>query len=244
MSHIILMMKMKIKIALLILLSSFCLSSLTAQKNKQTFTIKGSVVDVYRSPIANAIVMVDGQKTDVVTNSKGYFKIKVPASASSIGVLTFGNGIIEQSINGRNQINFNFKTASVPEPILKNPRGEEGVNVGYSSVKRKNLTTDVSNIDGRNPKYSTYASIYEMIEREVSGVKVNGDFIVIQGSRNMYGEVGALLVVDGVSVNSISNITPVTVKSISVLKGSSASIYGSRGFGGAVVITTKLENDY
>jgi TonB-dependent SusC/RagA subfamily outer membrane receptor len=244
MSQIILTMKMKIKIALLILLSSFCLSSLTAQKNRQSFTIKGSVFDVYRSPIANAIVMVDGQKTDVVTNFRGYFKIKVPVNASTIGVLTFGNGIIEQSINGRNQIIFNLKTASVAVPILKNPRGDEGVNVGYGSVKRKNLTTDISNIDGGNPKYSTYASIYDMIQREVSGVKVNGDLIVIQGSRNMLGDVGALLVVDGITVSTISNITPVTVKSISVLKGASASIYGSRGFGGAVVITTKLQDDY
>lgn len=46
-----------------------------------------------------------------------------------------------------------------------------------------------------------------------------------------------LFVVDGVVVNSIDNISPRMVKSISVLKGSDAAIYGSRGAGGVILIT-------
>jgi TonB-dependent SusC/RagA subfamily outer membrane receptor len=45
-----------------------------------------------------------------------------------------------------------------------------------------------------------------------------------------------LFVVDGMVVSSISDIQPFTVKSIEILKGSSASIYGSRGANGVILI--------
>jgi TonB-dependent SusC/RagA subfamily outer membrane receptor len=48
-----------------------------------------------------------------------------------------------------------------------------------------------------------------------------------------------LFVVDDVIVNSIDNILPAMVKSIEVLKGSGAAIYGSRGANGVILITTK-----
>jgi TonB-dependent SusC/RagA subfamily outer membrane receptor len=35
----------------------------------------------------------------------------------------------------------------------------------------------------------------------------------------------------------------VSVKSIEVLKGASATIYGSRGYGGAIVIDTRIKNN-
>jgi TonB-dependent SusC/RagA subfamily outer membrane receptor len=58
----------------------------------------------------------------------------------------------------------------------------------------------------------------------------------------MWGEVPAMFVVDGVSVSDISDIAPVTVASIEVLKGTSAAIYGSRGYGGVILIKTKVKN--
>jgi TonB-dependent SusC/RagA subfamily outer membrane receptor len=39
--------------------------------------------------------------------------------------------------------------------------------------------------------------------------------------------------------SDISYIQPSTVESIVVLKDSAAAIYGSRGFGGAIIIRTK-----
>ena len=45
-----------------------------------------------------------------------------------------------------------------------------------------------------------------------------------------------MFVVDGVPANSIDNIDPQNVKSVEVLKGSAASIYGSRGSSGVILI--------
>jgi TonB-dependent starch-binding outer membrane protein SusC len=57
---------------------------------------------------------------------------------------------------------------------------------------------------------------------------------------NMYGPVGPTYVVNGVAVSYIDDILPSTVESIVYLKDASAAIYGSRGFGGVILIKTKI----
>jgi outer membrane receptor protein involved in Fe transport len=100
----------------------------------------------------------------------------------------------------------------------------------------------VSKIDGTNKKYAAYHSIKEMILREVAGVKIDGSSVIIQGSKDFFGATPALIVVDGVSSYELPDIPPSSVKSVEVLKGTSAAIYGSRGYGGAVVIKTVIQN--
>jgi len=232
-----------LKSILILVVAVLSLNSVSAQKHSQK-TITGRVTDLYSGPIAKAIIMVDNQKTNSVTDSRGNYKVKIDPGASTIGVFTFGIGTIEDSIKGRNVINFNFKVVNTKK-FATAPRssGEEGVNTGYSPVKRKNTTTEITSVDGTDKKYDSYSSIYEMIQRESSGVDVKGHDIVIQGSQNMLGTVPPLFVVDGTYVDDISTITPSSVKSIEVLKGTSPAIYGSRGYGGAIVIKTKLKND-
>ena len=50
-----------------------------------------------------------------------------------------------------------------------------------------------------------------------------------------------LILVDGVPVDDRSGINPGDVKSVEVLKDSSASIYGIRGANGVILITTGQE---
>jgi iron complex outermembrane receptor protein len=175
--------------------------------------------------------------------------------ASRIGIFTFGYGINEETINGRTEINFNFNT--VPYQKLHDrssgilidnvrtiPSGEESVDVGYAHIKKKYITTGISFIDGTNKKYASYSSVTEMILREVSGVRRMGNGIIIQGAANLFGSVGPLIVIDGTFGGSLDDIPPSSVASISVLKGTAAAIYGSRGYGGAILIKTKTYDEY
>ena len=234
---------MKVRLILLILLSVLCITGVNAQKkNNKKITLSGIVMNSSSEPIVNAIIMIDDQKTNSVTDAKGYYKVKVKPTATKIGIFTFGHGTKEEAINGRTQINFNFgitATQQVQDQDL--PASEQGVSNGYGSVKKKNLTTDVNKIDGTNKKYATYRSLADMIQREVSGVRISGSSVIIQDSKNLYGSIPALIVVDGVPMNELPDIPPIYVKSIEVLKGTAAAIYGSRGFGGAVVIKTKVQ---
>ena len=217
------------------------MSNVSAQKSNKKITITGTVLDVAKSPISNAIVMIDNEKTSSVTDSKGDYKVKVKPGASTIGIFTFGNGIMEEPINGRTMINFNFgeKTSQQPQDQNVKP-GEEGVDLGYGNIKKKNVTTQVNKIDASNKKYAAYHSISEMILREVPGVKMNGSSVIIQASKDFFVDVIALIVVDGVYMDTLPDIPPSSVESIEVLKGTAAAIYGSRGYGGAVIIKTTL----
>lgn len=234
---------MKNKIVFVIMFFLFCFQISPAQKSKK-LTITGTVLGVDKNPITNAIIMIDNKKTNSLTNAEGNYKVKVKPEAIKIGVFTFGNGIREEDISGRVHIDFNFSTAAAENHQDSDiPAGDEAVNSGYRVDKRKFVTNEVSKIDGTDKKFASYSSIYEMIQREVSGVQVQGTTIIIQESRNMWGFIAPLLIVDGVTVDSIEDVRPNAVKSIEVLKGTAAAMYGTRGYGGVILITTKTTNN-
>ena len=85
-----------------------------------------------------------------------------------------------------------------------------------------------------------FLSIYDLIRDRVSGVRVSSDNkITIRGVNSFISSQDPLFVVDGNIVSSIDFILPVDVDKISVLKGSEASMYGTRGANGVLVIKTK-----
>jgi TonB-dependent SusC/RagA subfamily outer membrane receptor len=239
---------MRIRLGITIFFFAFCLNILTGQEKNNRITLEGTVLDVDKQPIPNAIVLIDGQKTHTITDSRGNYKVKIKPTNTRIGIFTFSCGLFEEEINGRSRIDFNFSSVSHnrftgislnDRPEI--PDGEKAVDIGYGHIKKKYLTTDITFIDGTDKKFASYSSIFDMIQREVSGVWVdpNTKTIIIQGSRNMSGFVKPLFVVDGTYTSDISYIAPSSVKSISVLKGTAAAIYGSRGFGGVIIIRTK-----
>jgi TonB-dependent SusC/RagA subfamily outer membrane receptor len=236
--------KMRIKEIFSLMFLILFSASLTAQKNDIKTTITGTVVDTSLYPVANAIVLIDGQNSKSLTNSDGKYKVRVNRNAEKIGILTPDNGLIESPINGMTRINFQFSTnVSVQLNKLNSDPGNEEVNIGYYSIKKKHLTTQVTKIDGTARKFVPYSSIYEMIQGEMAGVKVIGTDIIIPDCQYYLNRnpVPPLLMVDGVYVNSLSTIPPSTVESIVVLKSASAAIYGTRGYGGAILITTKVQ---
>jgi TonB-dependent SusC/RagA subfamily outer membrane receptor len=56
---------------------------------------------------------------------------------------------------------------------------------------------------------------------------------------NTTGSSTPMFVVNGTPVNSIDQINPSMVKSIEVLKGPSASVYGMQGANGVILIRLK-----
>lgn len=213
----------------------------SAQKAGKKITITGSVMDTFKRPIPNAIIMIDNNKTNSVTDIGGKFKVRVKRDAKKISVFTFGNGVMEQDINSRTLIDFNFSTISTQSPVVNDATGQESVNIGYNALKKKDLTNQIVTFDKKNKK-KTYSTIYDMLQ-EIPGVIVKGSSILIHNSRNMYGTVPPLFIVDGVPVDNVGDILPSAVESIDVLKDSSASMYGSRGFGGVIIIKTRTHSN-
>lgn len=226
---------MRTKIIFLIIMAMVSLNVASGQKSGKKIKISGHVVDGTLTPVANAIVMLDGEKTDVQTDQKGIFSIKVKPGNTKVGIFTMTNGILEEPLDGRKTINFKFE-GTVPLKVVETDPLDEAVDIGYGSVKKRSMTGTVNKIDGTNPKYASYRNIYDMIRGEVAGVQVVGNSIRIQGIGSLTLSTEPLYVVDGMVVSSIGDIQPFNVKSIEILKGSSASIYGSRGANGVILI--------
>jgi TonB-dependent SusC/RagA subfamily outer membrane receptor len=232
---------MKTKLFFLFLLTILCANSIYAQKNNKKITIEGTVVDISNRPVVNAIIMIDNQNTSSITDAKGNYKITVKQKAGKIGIFTFGNGIYEQPIDGRTRIDFFLNALVSTKEVNKNKSDNETeVNVGYGTVKQNNSVYQISKIDTVYKKYSRYNSVYDLIRGELmgEGVRVDpGNNILIEGLNTLIGPTSPLLVVDGLVVNSLDFVHPQMVKSIEVLKGASASVYGSRGSNGVILIT-------
>ena len=88
-------------------------------------------------------------------------------------------------------------------------------------------------------KVPVYQDIYDMIRGRVPGVEVSGKSIRIRGSNSLNVSTEPLFVLDGVIVSTIDQISPDNVKSIEVLKGPDATVYGTRGSNGVIIIKTK-----
>ena len=228
---------MKLKIFLLILISVFSITVSSGQKTNKKTVVSGIVTDAQHKPVIGALILIDGKNTNIVTNNQGFYKVRVRPDADSITILTFNNGISNSVINGRTAIDFTLGGPSASNQNFQDKSGNnEVVDIGYGNVRKKDLLTPVSTIDGRNSKYATYKNIYEIL-KGTPGVIVTGNSIKIQGISSFNLSTEPLFVVDGMVVESIEGISPTMVESISVLKGASTSIYGSRGANGVILIT-------
>jgi TonB-dependent SusC/RagA subfamily outer membrane receptor len=223
--------KMRLK-NVLVIFASICLMQVATGQNSdkksgKPITITGKVISLQQEPVEGAVFYIDNIRTNFMSNSNGSYKIKVSPSANKLEVRSAKYGVSETIINGQTKINF----------ILGGIANDQALNQG-DSLKEKRLKDPESRpVKTKAKKMNTYTDIYQMIRGEVSGVVVSGRNIQIQQGHSFFGSSEPLFVINGVIVNSIDNVSPLEVKSITVLKGSAAAIYGVRGSNGVISIT-------
>ena len=119
------------------------------------------------------------------------------------------------------------------------PEGDQAVEMGYGTVDKDNLTYSVSSLKPEENEMSSYSNMYDYLRGRVPGVSVGpNNKIQIRGNNSITAGTEPLIIVDG-SESDLSTINPRDVYSVDVLKDGSASIYGVRGAGGVIIITTK-----
>jgi len=229
---------MKAGILTLILITLVAVNQAEGQKKGKMITVTGSVSDTTLAPIAGALIVIDGLDTGVTTKNNGTFKVKVSPDAMSIGAYTTNLGSAVTMFEGQDKITLVLDgTQIMTNFVPKTSDGDMEIEIGYGTAKRKNLTTDVGYIDAQDESNASYTNIYDLIRGKVTGVQVTGNKITIRGINSINSGTDPLFVVDGIVVSAIDNISPRQVKSITVLKGSDAAIYGTRGANGVIMIT-------
>lgn len=229
---------MKSRLLFTIIFSFIILNLAIGQSGGKKIVITGIVSDEFKNPISGATITMDGKKSTKTTDKDGKYKIKLSSSVASIGIFMTPPLNVDETINGRTTINFILKPDAVKEiATQRNSFGEEEVNIGYGTEKRKNVTTSVGKVDVKQQRYASYSSIYALLRGEIPGVVIDGNRILIRENSSMMSSNEPLFVVDGVPTSSIDGIQPQMVRRIEVLKGSAAAIYGSRGSNGVIIIS-------
>ena len=200
-------------------------------------TITGTVTGD-NFPLPGVNIAVEGTQKGAVTDFDGLYSIDGVKAGdvlvfSSIGFTTkkvtaIGNAVIDVDLE---------------EDITAL---EDVVVVGYTKTTRGKLTTAVSSVGSEQISEIPAASVNEALEGRASGVQVSSagspgeeSNVVIRGN-STFGDGRPLYVVDGVFVESISQISPESIASVDVLKDAAASaVYGSRASNGVIVVTTK-----
>jgi TonB-dependent SusC/RagA subfamily outer membrane receptor len=194
------------------------------------------------SPLPGVSVLIKGSNKGVSTDADGIYKLSAPAnSALSFSFIGFTTQTID--INNRSVIDVQLKAdaATFNEVVVTAQGIRKNVReIGYSYSK---VTTEDVTV-GRSPQLAqalsgkvTGLAVYNVNNSVDPAVK-----IVLRGFRSLTGNNEALVVLDGMQTTStvLALINPNDIESVSILKGGqAATLYGSAGINGAVVITTK-----
>ncbi|MEO8886445.1 MAG: SusC/RagA family TonB-linked outer membrane protein [Mucilaginibacter sp.] len=208
----------------------------------QNITLRGHVTDQKGEALIGATVRVAGT-TDggTTTDISGNFVLRTGANTTSLNVSYVGYLSLNVPVKAG--------TTNLGNIVLANDANSlnEVVVVGYGTLKRQDVTGTVVTVDAKSLQEVPATNVFNQLQGKVAGLDVtyntNGTpSITIRGNRTISnpGADGPLIVLDGSPYGQdISTINPNDIKSVDVLKGASATaIYGSRGSGGVLLITT------
>ena len=221
----------------LLLIALLCLMTATAQTLAQSIT--GTVNDQFGEPILGASVLVKGTTNGCVTDLDGNFSLSGVQNGQTLSISFIGYVTQEVTVDGRAHYEVTLNENS---ELL-----EDVVVVGYGVQKKSNLTGAISQVKSGDIQNRTISDVNQSLQGKTAGVQMIStsgtpgaeSTIRVRGfSSNSTSD--PLYVVDGVRVNSISNIDPNDVESMEVLKdAASAAIYGAEAGNGVIMITTK-----
>jgi len=227
----------------------------TAKVNQQQqqHRVAGNVVDANGEPLPGVNVYdKNNPQNGVITGIDGSYNIEIN-NPDAILVYSF-IGFDDQEVQaaGRNQINVTL----VEEHIGL----DEVVVTGYGTVTKEAYTGSAAVVSAKKIEDRPVASFQDILRGNSPGTIVTGtgqpgamSSVRLRGVSSMNASNAPLYVVDGVVLetgnmsgydnqysNPLNTLNPSDIKSVTVLKdATSASLYGSRGANGVIVITTK-----
>jgi TonB-linked SusC/RagA family outer membrane protein len=170
---------------------------------------------------------------------EGQFKMTVPSNATLIvSCLGFADKQVQVG-------NLSVITITLEEDVTYL---DETVVIGYGVQKKSDLTGAVASVREDDLKNRSTSDAAAALQGKVAGVQVvtnsgapgSGTGIQVRGVSSNSGNIGPLIIVDGLKVSSIQYLDPSLIESMEVLKdAASAAIYGAEAGNGVVLVTTK-----
>ena len=229
---------------------------LTTQMSFAQKTVTGVVSDPDGLPLPGATVLVQGTMTGVTTDFDGNFSINV-SEGQSLEFSFVGYDTSAIAVGSGNVINVSLSLGNQLDEVIV-------TSLGITREKRA-LGYAVSEVDNSQIESRASGDVARVLSGKASGVQVtnqggisgSGTSVVIRGLSTFSSSNQPLFVVDGVPFQSDTNsqgsftsgnngssrfldLDPNNIESVNVLKGlAAATLYGSQGRNGVVLITTK-----
>ncbi len=205
----------------------------------QGITISGVVLDDKGVPIPGINILEKGTNNGTSTDFDGNYSITVSGSNA---ILVFSYlGYETQEISVGNSTNINVSLIPGTEEL------EQIVVVGYGTTRRSDITGSISSVQSEELNAFPVLNAEQALQGRAAGVAVQSNNggepgapiqVNIRGNTSIGSNSAALIVVDGFVGAQMPLVTD--IKSMEILKDASATaIYGSRGSGGVILVTTK-----
>lgn len=203
-------------------------------------TLKGNVKSSSdNQPLPGVSILIKGTQMGTVTDLDGKFSIEVKPKDVIIFSFT-GFKTKEVKITDQNSLDIMMDE----DARLLN----EVVVVGYGSQRKSDITGSVSSIKPKEIQSLSVTRTDEALQGQIAGVQVidndaspNANISIrVRGINSIMAASDPLVIIDGMQGGRLSDVHPNDIESIEVLKDASATaIYGSRGAGGVILISTK-----
>ena len=203
------------------------------------YLVKGVVEDAM-GPVIGATVLQQGTTNGTTTGLDGDFVLRVPDADALVEISCIGYAT---------QV---FKASEVPAKVLLLEDTEfldEVVVIGYGTLSKKEVSASIVQVDSKDFFRGTTNNPMTMLTGKVAGLNVvtsqgsnpnSGSDYQIRGATSLQAGNGPLVVIDGVPGGDIRSLAPQDIESMTVLKdAASASIYGTAGANGVILVTTK-----
>ena len=203
------------------------------------YLVKGVVVDA-QGPVIGATVLEQGTSNGTVTGMDGDYSLRVPNADALVEISCIGYAT---------QV---FKASEVPAQVVLLEDTEfldEVVVIGYGTLSKKEVSASIVQVDSKDFFRGTTNNPMTMLTGKVAGLNVvtsqgsnpnSGSDYQIRGATSLQAGNGPLVVIDGVPGGDIRSLAPQDIESMTVLKdAASASIYGTAGANGVILVTTK-----
>ena len=207
---------------------------------QQNGTCTGVVKDGTGETVIGASVVVKGTTNGTITGIDGDFSLNNVKQGDIIQISFVGYKTVEVKWNGQ-PLNVTLKddTEMLGEVVVTGYGGQQlrtKVTNSISKVKQESLNVGMHS----NPAQALSGAVAGLKVIQSSGSPGATPTIILRGGTNLDGTGSPLVVVDGQLRDSMSDINPEDIESISVLKGpNAAALYGSRAGNGVILVTTK-----
>lgn len=203
-------------------------------------SVSGVVTDISGSPLPGVSVVIKGTTTGVITDIDGKYNITKVTDKAILQFSFVGMKTQEVTVGAKTTINVTLSEETVGI--------EEVVAIGYGTMKKKDLTGSIAQIQTEKLEKTSPSSVQDILRAGIPGLNVSlsnsaeGDgTLLVRGQRSLAAGTDPLIVLDGVIFSgSLLEINPLDIESIDVLKdASAAAIYGASSANGVIIITTK-----